>query len=478
VTTRLLKYFLLFNLILAFILPNIQVFSQEKQQGFTQEIEKINLEEICQSMEEIDKECRTLSTKDCRNLLEKCEKYFQEISAQYEKDISKTQQERKTLQNQIYILKQKVSKLNYQIQESNVVIRDVSFQIEDTKFSIEVISGNIEDSRQKLANILRLIYEEDQKSLPEILILGPELSDFFENLAALQTLGIESSQLLQDIKESKSQLEIQEEALESEKTDLEKLLAIQILQKKESERVKSEKDYLLEETKGQETLYQKYLREAQGRAAEIRKRIFELAGVPKAPTFGEALDLARYVEGITGVRPALLLAVLTQESNIGKNVGQCYLSGSKTGEGITINGGKKMPKTMHPSRDIPHFLNIAKALGRDPYATPVSCPMSFGWGGAMGPAQFIPSTWMIYKDRVAEITGKTADPWDIRDSFLAAALYLADYGAARQTYNDEWKAAMIYFSGSTNPRYSFYGDSVMSLATRYQADIETLEKAK
>ncbi|GAH47901.1 unnamed protein product, partial [marine sediment metagenome] len=57
-------------------------------------------------------------------------------------------------------------------------------------------------------------------------------------------------------------------------------------------------------------------------AAEIRARIFELIGVPKAPTFGEALDIAKYVEGITGARPAFLLAILQQESAIGKNVGQ------------------------------------------------------------------------------------------------------------------------------------------------------------
>ena len=91
---------------------------------------------------------------------------------------------------------------------------------------------------------------------------------------------------------------------------------------------------------------------------------------------------------------------------------------------------------------------------------------------------FIPSTWMLYKDRAAAITGKTADPWNINDAFLASGLYLADYGAAQQTYNGEWRAAMIYFSGSTNTRYRFYGDSVMSLATKYQADIDTIERAK
>jgi len=463
---------LLSSLLLLFlILPNIPIFAEDQK-------DEVNLEELCESMEKIEERCQAISTTDCRILLEKCEKYFQEISSRYEQDISKTQQEKKTLQNQIYILKQKVSKLNYQIQESNVMIRDVGFQIEDTGHSIEVTGSNIEDSRNKLANVLRLIYEEDQKSLLESLILENELSDFFENLAALEALGIESSKLLQNIKELKSQLEIQKEDLDEEKIDLERLSVIQQLQKKESEQTKSAKDYLLEETKGEEALYQKYLQETQAKAAEIRKRIFELVGVPEAPTFGEALEIAKYVESITGVRPALLLAVLTQESNIGRNVGQCYLSNSETGAGVIIKSGKVLSSVMKPTRDVGPFLIITKELGRDPYATPVSCPMSYGWGGAMGPAQFIPSTWMIYRDRLKAITGKPGDPWDIKDAFLAAALYLGDYGATNQTYNSEWKAAMIYFSGSTNTRYRFYGDSVMSLATKYQADIETLEKAQ
>lgn len=444
---RFIKIFLSILLFLAFVLPGFQglaLTSQEERQALEKELEGL-----------------------------------EEQIAQYENDITKTQQEKKTLQNQIYILKSKIEKLNLQIQSSTVMIRDVGFQIKDTGYSIEVTGGNIENSRQKLANILRLIYEEDQKSLFEALLLEDELSDFFENLAGLEALSIESAQLLQNIKKLKSQLEIQKEDLDDEKIDLERLLAIQVLQKKEGEQIKSDKSYLLDKTKGKEAIYQKYLQETQAKAAEIRKRIFELVGVPEAPTFGEALDLAYYVESVTGVRPALILAVLTQESNIGKNVGQCYLSNPKTGAGVRINDSdREIPRVMKPSRDVSPFLNITKALGRDPYGTPVSCPMSFGWGGAMGPAQFIPSTWNLYKDRAAEITGKTADPWDIRDAFLAAALYLSDYGAVNQTYNSEWKAVMIYFSGSTNPRYRFYGDSVMGLANKYQVDIETIEKSK
>jgi len=395
-----------------------------------------------------------------------------------EEDITKTEKEKKTLQNQIYILKQKIAKLNLQIQQSNTMIKDLGFQIEDTEKSINQTSLKIEDSRQKLADILQAIYQEDQKSLIEILISERTLSGFFDNLIALETLNLKSRELLENIKNLKSSLEVQEQSLDEEKTDLEKVVIIQTLQKKESESVKKDQDYLLKLT---ETQYQKQLKEKEEtakKAAEIRARIFELIGVPKAPTFGEALEIAKYVESITGVKSALVLAVLTQESNIGRNVGQCVLTNSSTGAGKRISTGAAEIKVMSPSRDIPFFLKITGDLGRDPYNTPVSCriPSVGGYGGAMGPAQFIPDTWANpkygYGLKVTEITGKPADPWNVKDAFLAAGLYLRDSGASQ----DEFKAVMRYFSGNSWTKYEeFYGRSVLAIKAGYEQDIKELE---
>lgn len=415
-------------------------------------------------------ECQ--SREECENLLKK---YEEEIS-QTEKDISKTQKEKNTLQNQISILKKKIEKLNLQIQQSNTMIGDITIQIKDTSNSIEKTTLKIEDSRGNLADLLRLIYQEDKKSLVEILISSDKISDFFSSLSALEDLNSKSRQLISDIRELKVSLEGQKQSLDGEKEDLEKIAKIQILQRGESTNTKKEQEKLLEQTKGKESEYQKLLTASQKKAAEIRARIFELMGVPKAPTFGEALDIAKFVSNITGVRPAFLLAILEQESAIGKNVGQCYLTDKNTGEGIRVSNNAKATRTMHPTRDVPPFLNITTGLGRDPLKTLVSCPMSFGWGGAMGPAQFIPSTWVLYDDKVKDII-QSADPWSIRDSFLAAALYLADYGATKKTRDAEWRAAMIYFSGSTNSRYSFYGNSVLSRADTIEGLIQDIEKA-
>ena len=445
---KIFRAIIFFSFLSILFIPFFRIFSQE--------------EPPCQTREE------------CEALLKK---YEEEIK-KYEQSIQKTEKEKKTLQNQISLLKKKIEKLTLEIEQSNIMIRDVSLQIKDTEKSIEKTYQKIEAQKRKLVEILRTIYEMDKKSLVEILLSEKSLSGIFDNLMYLEVLNAKTQDLLLVVKDLKASLEDQKMVLEREKENLERILKMQTLQKQESERLKKEKEHLSKLTEAQ---YQKLIsekKEIEKEAAKIRTRIFELIGIPQAPTFGEAYELAKWIEKITGVRPAFLLAVLTQESNIGKNVGQCFLKDPKTGQGIRANSGEKIDRVMNPIRDVPHFLNITKELGRDPFNTLVSCPIPWvgGWGGAMGPAQFIPSTWIKYKDRVKQITG-SADPWNIKDAFVAAALYLADYGATKRTYEAEWKAAMIYFSGTTNPRYSFYGNSVMAIASRYEEDIKILEKS-
>ena len=175
---------------------------------------------------------------------------------------------------------------------------------------------------------------------------------------------------------------------------------------------------------------------------------------------------------MTGVRPALLLAILTQESNLGKNVGTCNCSGDPK--------EKSWRAVMKPERDQEPFVQITKDLGLDTDTTPVSCPMhdkngkQVGWGGAMGPAQFIPSTWVGYGTKVCALTGKSrANPWDIRDAFLASAIKLKSDGADGTDDND-WKAALKYFAGTVNMTFRFYADNVLATAKKYQADIDEL----
>ena len=92
----------------------------------------------------------------------------------------------------------------------------------------------------------------------------------------------------------------------------------------------------------------------------------------------------------------------------------------------------------------------------------------------MGPAQFIPSTWMLLENRIASALGESVssvNPWSPQDAFMASALYLSDLGAGAGTYSSEKNAACKYYSGlpcGYVTGATAYGNSVIALMNNIQ----------
>ncbi len=411
----------------------------------------------------------------------KLEKELEEIEkeiAAYEKVVAQTQKEKQTLQNKINELKKKAQQLTLKIKQTNLNLDYLKIRIEDTTNSISKTISKIEETKENLKNTLLSFYHLKQYSTLEIILANNEISEFFDYMNAVNLLQEKIQVNIEELEELENTLSQQKQKLDADAEETQKMLAMQLLQKQDLEKNQKESSNLLEITKGNEQKYQQLLSSSQQKANEIRQRLYELIGVKTQVTFGEALEIAEWVSSKTGIRPAFLLAVITQESNLGKNVGTC----NRPGDPYNKSWRQVMKPSQHEA-----FLKITSELGIDPDTTPVSCPINDpkrgliagknSWGGAMGPAQFIPTTWLTYAPKVKQITGKAvANPWDVRDAFLASALYLTNYGANKKTRDSEWRAALIYFSGSVNTKYSFYADSVLAIADRYESDIATLKQ--
>ena len=418
--------------------------------------------------------CSNLSAGDCKSLLQKCSDYYDQQSAQLSKDLTKTSAQKNTLANQISSLKNKISGLETQISQGTIKVKGLNYQIADTTSSIDKTTTQIQDKQNQIANILQSIYEEDKKPSIQVLLEG-NLSDFFDNVTYLESLNSSISNLLENTKDLQGYLQAQKIKMDGEVSQLQATIALQAAQKQENEKNKQTQQQYLQLT---ETQYQLQLENKQAiekKSAQIKALLFQVVGVTNAPTFGEALEVAKSVATMVGIRPAFLLAEISQESAIGKNTGQCLLVDPVTGNGKKKTSGAPIIRVMKPTRDVQPFIQITTASGRDPYATPVSCWIPAyvggaptGWGGAMGPAQFIPSTWNLFADRLKSLLGRTADPWAIKDSFTAAGLYLADLGAGAQTVAAEKAAASRYYGGS-----AAYANSVANKAACIQSFIDT-----
>ena len=417
--------------------------------------------------------CPNMSASDCKVLLQKCADYYDKQSAQLAQDLTKTSAQKNTLQNAISKLKNKIQGLKDEINQGKIMVNDLTLQISDTQVSINKTSDQIKNSQDQIASILKSVYKEDRKPAFIILLQG-NLSDFFSNLAYLDSLNSQVSTLLNNNKNLESYLQGQQHKMSDNVDQLQKTIALQTLQKKENEQNQQQQDQYLKLTESQYQQQLKDKQDAESKSAKIKSMLFQMVGVSKVPTFGEALAVAKNVGSMVGIRPAFLLAIISQESAIGKNVGQCLLTDSTTGNGKKSSSGNPTIRVMKPTRDVPVFLQITSALGKDPYKTPVSCWIPSyiggapsGWGGAMGPAQFIASTWNLFSDRLKSLLGQTADPWAIKDSFTAAALYLSDLGASAQTTASESKAAAKYYGAAGS-----YNNMVMRRAACIQSFID------
>ncbi len=390
--------------------------------------------------------------------------------SQYQQDLKKIASQKNTLQNKITALKKEQAADELQVEKLSLLIISINTQSRLTSDQIETTKELIAKRKIELGALVRELNKRDGFSLAYVLASG----NFVSQALALER---DYEQVVQNIGKLASEAGVAREELKSAQQNLEEkyseaanYLSLKIIAQKQVANSLGAQSTLLKTTKGKESLYQAELSDSKTQAAAIKNRLYQLLQSSQQINFGQAVTIAKWSSGQTGVRASFLLAVITQESNLGKNVGTCNRKGDPPSKSWRV--------VMKPERDQQPFLKITTKLGRDPETTPVSCPMrdasgkQVGWGGAMGPAQFIPSTWVGYENRISAVTGKTADPWDIRDAFLAAAIKLAADGGT--SVSGEWAAAMRYFSGSTNLAYRFYGDNVVATAAKYESDISQL----
>jgi hypothetical protein len=93
----------------------------------------------------------------------------------------------------------------------------------------------------------------------------------------------------------------------------------------------------------------------------------------------------------------------------------------------------------------------------------------------MGPAQFIPSTWQLFKNRIAKNLGiAIPNPWEPLHAFMASSIYLSDLGAGLQEYTAERNAACKYYSGAkcgVRTGSTTYGNQVMARVQNIQENM-------
>ena len=412
-------------------------------------------------------------TPERRAELEAQLKELEQEMAQTQTAIDSLSSQGRTLERDIAILDGEIKKAKLQVKATEVEIAQLSDGIVDRNDTIGELEEKMDQNLHSLSQIIRKTNRFDEYTLSEVILSAESFSDFFVDVSDFTSLRKAMRDSYEKLRTIRTQTQEEKEGLQGALTSTQVLQSALKLEQKKVEEKEAEKKQLLAETKGQESLYRTLMSAQQQTAAQIRATLFPLRDTEGIP-FGEAVNYAKTAAQKTGVRPALILAILSQESDLGKNVGQCLMTDLKTGDGKGKNTGTPFSGVMKVPRDTVPFERITKALGKDWSTTPVSCPLPGGYGGAMGPTQFIPSTWEQYEGQIANLLGVEAtDPWNPLHAITATGLYLQGGGAAGGSYLAEHTAAARYYAGSNwATAGQNYANSVMSKAAAFQRDID------
>lgn len=390
-----------------------------------------------------------------------------EIEAQ-NKLLSAKQKESASLERDRSLLNYRIATAKLNIKAKQIEIQRISGDIDKKEITIGDLTSKVEREKQSLAELLRKTKDIDNTSIIEIALADNNFSDLFADISSFRYIQTSMHQSFNTIQTSKQETQKEKVQLEGRRdSTMDAKKSIEQENAKVVALEKQKKD-LLALSKNQESNYKKVIADRQAKKNTILSALFQLRDSGSIP-FEKALAYAKEISVKTGVRPAFILAILTQETNLGENVGRC----NRPGDPVS----KSWKSIMKPERDYEPFLRIVKALGLDPDAVPLSCAQAGGYGGAMGPSQFIPSTWELYEDRITAVTGNNPpNPWNAEDAFAATGLFLKDLGGIGGAYTAEFKAAAKYYAGSRwQTSGQAYGTSVMSHAATIQKNIDYLQ---
>lgn len=271
--------------------------------------------------------------------------------------------------------------------------------------------ANLEDQlgleRRVLRGLIQDMYYEGYVPFAEMILTREDMADLFQGNDNLLSTEEKMQEVIRNIRDTQARVTDQKASLEDTKKDHETLIQIKNQQKQSLVAAQVDTRANLDDT-------QTIIDRLNKQLSQLQSDLNGLLG--KSYSASDVWSAVKAASKQTGVPRGVLMGFLGTETHFASNVG---------------TGTYK--KDMNPDqRSV--FEKICESLGINPSKQPVSKRVCYnpkakdgcgGWGGAMGVAQFIPSTWMGYTDDVSSITGNTpANPWSLTDGITAMALKL------------------------------------------------------
>ena len=216
---------------------------------------------------------------ELNNQIQQQKKQMDEISSrqkEYQQAINAKKRDQTSLKNQLAILEDREAQTQLDIEKTNLNIDKTSLEIKKLELDMLGVDREIEGDKEKIGNLLRLIYKQDQISSLEALLLNGSLAEFLNQAKYLENTNEKIRESLQELQHKKTGLEQSQVSLGEKNQELLGLKK-ELEKKKEGLAYEQEsKVIILEETKSSEEEYQRLLAQAKKEQQQAEAEISSL----------------------------------------------------------------------------------------------------------------------------------------------------------------------------------------------------------
>ncbi|OGE87595.1 MAG: hypothetical protein A3J07_02660 [Candidatus Doudnabacteria bacterium RIFCSPLOWO2_02_FULL_49_13] len=196
--------------------------------------------------------------------------------ADYQRQIKETQGQLNNLANQIKILNLQIAQTEAQIEATEGKIDAANLEIADVTNKIIQTEKNINKQKAILKSLILEINDLDQRSPLEIALENDNFSEFLDQVQYTTSIQEQSQEALTKIKELKVDLDERQADLKVEKAKLDTLLSQLDLTKVSLGGEQKGKQQLLDQTRGQERVYQRLLTDSEAQEKALNDEINNL----------------------------------------------------------------------------------------------------------------------------------------------------------------------------------------------------------
>lgn len=192
-------------------------------------------------------------------------------------EIKKKRAEKETLASEVAVIEGQIRKTELSIKAANTEIAILTAEIDTTTKQIAKTNAELKVEHDKMAEYLRVIYEEGNTSLVEQIFKAQTFSDFVDRKEYLTSTQLKLKEVADKIAKLKKELEAKNAQLNKDKIRTTKLKDSLLAQKTAQATQKAYKDQLLAAIRQQERGMQSKLNDLHARKAAL------------SATYGEAV---------------------------------------------------------------------------------------------------------------------------------------------------------------------------------------------